>query len=48
MTDHRLPGPRLGEQPPPVLGAWWWLYALVAGWLAVLIALFWAFTRAFS
>ncbi len=36
------------EEPPPVLGSWRRLYALVLAWLAVLIALLWALTKAFA
>ena len=46
MTDeprkHSLP-----EDPPPVGGSWAKLYALVLLNLAVLVVLFYLFTRAF-
>jgi hypothetical protein len=35
------------DEPPPVLGRWTRLYALVLIALAAEIALFWALTRAF-
>ncbi len=34
------------EEPPPFLGTWQRLYVAVLIYLAVLIALFYAFTRA--
>ena len=37
-----------GEEPPPFGGSWRVLYAIVIANLAVLILLFYAFTRAFS
>jgi hypothetical protein len=40
--------PGVPEEPPPILGSWPRLYALVLGVLVVLILLFGAFTRAFS
>ncbi len=35
------------EPPPPILGTWARLYALVLGGLALCILLFWAFSRTF-
>jgi hypothetical protein len=35
------------DEPPPVLGRWSRLYALVLIALAIEIAMFWLFTRAF-
>jgi hypothetical protein len=35
------------DEPPPLLGTWRRLYLVVLAALAVEIALFWAFTRAF-
>ena len=35
------------EEPPPFLGTWPRLYAAIAGYLAVLITLFYLFTRAY-
>ena len=41
--------PEPGEDaPPPVLGSWRRLYAVVLVVLAALIALFYAFTKAFE
>ena len=37
-----------GEEPPPIGRSWRVLYAVVIGNLALLILLFYAFTRAFS
>ncbi len=42
------PGPDLEDEPPPVLGRWRNLYALVIGVLAALIALFAWLTRKLS
>lgn len=39
---------REASEPPPVLGTWPRLYAVVLGWLAVLIVLFYLMTEAFS
>jgi len=39
------PEPGAPLPPPPVLGSWRNAYALVAGMLAALIALFYALTR---
>jgi hypothetical protein len=51
--DHGLPepgarSPKYGLEEPPPFGSWAALYAAVAGTLAVLIALFALFTRAFE
>ena len=35
------------EEPPPILGSWSRLYAAVLLHLAVLVALFWLFAKAF-
>jgi len=37
-----------GGEPPPPLGSWGRLYAVVLGVLALMIALLWAVTRAFA
>ena len=43
------PNPRgLPDEPPPLLGAWPRVYAAVIVYLALLIALCYVFTRAFS
>ena len=36
------------DERPPILGSWGRLYAAVLGWLAVLIALFYLLTAAYS
>ena len=48
--DHgpRTPDHASPEEPPPLGRSWAALYAAVAGFLAVLIALFALFTRAFE
>jgi hypothetical protein len=47
--DPARPGPlHPDDEHPPILGTWRRLYALVLLALAAEIALFWAFTRAFS
>ena len=35
-------------EPPPFLGTWGRVYTVVLVWLAVIIALFYAFTRYFA
>ena len=44
----RTPDPASPEEPPPLGRSWVALYAAVAGFLAVLIALFAVFTRVFE
>jgi hypothetical protein len=41
------PRPEL-DDAPPILGSWRNIYLLLLGSLALLIALFWALTRAYS
>jgi hypothetical protein len=36
------------NEKPPLFTAWWMWYLLVTGFLAVLIILFYLFTKAFS
>ena len=36
------------ESPPPVLGSWRNLYALVLGWLALQVVVYWALTVMYS
>lgn len=36
------------EEPAPVGGSWPRLYALVLGWLALLVVLFYVFGRVFA
>ena len=38
----------IDDDPPPVLGAWPRVYALVAVYVAAVIALLWWFTKAFT
>ena len=38
----------LPDEPPPFLGTWGRVYALVLTYLALLIAIFYTFTKAFS
>ncbi|MBI1899020.1 MAG: hypothetical protein HYZ57_03390 [Acidobacteria bacterium] len=46
MSKGRRPG--VADEPPPLLGRWPRLYAAVLAWLAVLIALFYLFTRTYN
>lgn len=39
---------RQKEEPPPIGGSWRRLYAAVLGWLALLILLFYLFSRRFA
>jgi hypothetical protein len=36
------------DEPPPVLGTWKRVYVFVLCWLAVVIALFYTFSRSFA
>lgn len=36
------------EEPPPILGTWPRVYAVVIGWIVVLISLFYWFTRVWN
>ena len=36
------------EEPPPVLGTWRRLYALVIGWLFLLVVVFYLFARRYA
>ena len=42
------PGPGGPDEPPPILGTWLRVYAAVAAFLALLIALFTWFTKTFE
>ena len=44
----RLPPEAYDSEPPPMLGTWRNVYIVVLGWLALLILLFYAFTRYFA
>lgn len=48
MRETAHPTPEDGEEKPPIGGSWRVLYAVVIGNLALLILLFYMFTRAFS
>ena len=39
---------QMPDEPPPFLGTWRRVYIAVLAYLALLIALFYGFTRAFS
>jgi hypothetical protein len=36
------------DEPPPFFGTWSRVYAAIIGWLALLILLFFLFSKAFS
>jgi hypothetical protein len=44
----KLPAETYDSEPPPFLGKWGRVYALVLAWLAFLILIFYAFTRYFA
>ncbi|HEX4276189.1 MAG TPA: hypothetical protein VHZ74_12580 [Bryobacteraceae bacterium] len=44
----RLPPEAYDSEPPPIFGTWRAVYIFVLGWLALLIGLFYAFTRYFA
>ena len=44
----RLPPEAYDSEPPPILSTWGNVYIVVLLWLAVLILLFYAFTRYFA
>jgi hypothetical protein len=48
MRETEHPTPEDGEEQPPIGRSWRVLYAVVIGNLALLILLFYVFTRAFS
>lgn len=43
-----LPPEAYDAEPPPILGSWRNVYALVLGWLTFLIGMFYLFTRFFE
>jgi hypothetical protein len=43
-----LPAETYDSEPPPVLGSWRTVYIFVLAWLALLIGIFYAFTRYFA
>ncbi|HEV2198698.1 MAG TPA: hypothetical protein VGR73_02675 [Bryobacteraceae bacterium] len=46
MSDPKVPEPR--DEKPPILGAWPRVYTFVLIYLAVVIFLFWLFTRHYA
>lgn len=44
----RFPPEAQDPEPPPVLGCWRNVYAVVLGWLTFLIGMFYLFTRYFE
>ncbi len=48
MPDTEEPVKHVIDEPPPVLGAWPRVYVFVLCWLAVVISLFYLFTRSFT
>jgi hypothetical protein len=46
-AEAPAPRPELNDAPP-VLGSWRNIYLFVLGTLALLVALFWALTRAYA
>jgi hypothetical protein len=47
-VKFRLPPETYDAEPPPFLGSWLNVYMFVLAWLALLIVLFWFFTRYFA
>jgi hypothetical protein len=48
QVKFRLPPETYDSEPPPILGSWRNVYIFVLGWLALLIVLFYLFTRYFA
>ena len=48
QVKFRLPPETYDSEPPPVLGSWRNVYIFVLGWLALLIVIFYFFTRYFA
>jgi hypothetical protein len=48
QVKFRLPPEAYDSEPPPILGSWRNVYIVVLAWLALLIALFYLFTRYFA
>ena len=42
------PRPEMPDEPPPFLGNWTRVYAVVACYVAIVIFAFWLFTQAFA
>jgi hypothetical protein len=47
-ADEFVPPREVADEPPPFLGTWARVYAFVLCYLAVVIAGFWIFERAFG
>jgi hypothetical protein len=47
-VKFRLPPETYDAEPPPVLGSWRNVYIFVIAWLALLIVVFYFFTRYFA
>jgi hypothetical protein len=43
-----MPPPEMPDGPPPFLGTWPRVYAVVACYVAAVIFLFWLFTQAYA
>jgi hypothetical protein len=48
QVKFRLPPETYDSEPPPILRTWRNVYIFVLGWLALLIVLFYLFTRYFA
>ncbi len=48
MPARPKPPPKVIDSPPPFLGSWKRVYILVVCYLAVLIAIFYVFARAYA
>ena len=48
MPATNEPAKHVIDEPPPVLGTWPPVYVFVLCWLAVVIALFYLFSRSFA
>jgi hypothetical protein len=46
-APHKMPHP-VEDEPPPILGSWRRIYIIVLCYLALLIAGFYFFTKAFA
>jgi len=46
-APHKIPRP-VEDEPPPFLGSWRRIYIMVLFYLALLVAGFYVFTRAFA
>ncbi|HSB13288.1 MAG TPA: hypothetical protein VLE22_02450 [Bryobacteraceae bacterium] len=48
MSNDQPAAKTVPDEPPPFLRTWSRVYAAIIGWLAVLIFLFFLFSKAFS